>query len=434
MKKWLCVTLCAMIFFTVIISTAFSSSAETNPSLNVVSLGDSIARAYGCKPEEAYGYLLAQQIRNETSSKGYTVDYVNYGHDGDTSSDLLDKLKTDTTVQNSIKDAGIVTISIGGNNLMRGLYREMATVLNLNINSATFENDLMAAFQNTNPQTLALELAPIFVIEPNVKAGTATPSERMRAIADAYQTDITAIFNQIQTLNSNAKIILTTVPNPTKDPILGTAMDPYFQMYNDYIRTSCPVANKIYIADSDTAFKEYTGSEALTFTNIDWTNPSKNVLNPHPTPFGHTIMEQAHYAQIKDYIESLPSIATTTSESVTTTSASTTASTTASTSASTSSSLTQTTSASTTAAQTTLASTSTSQTTPTTSATVVSTTKSSLTTAADTTIAVESTTAAVTTGTEAASPQTGDNALTSVFSLLSIAGVAGGIAWYRKKK
>lgn len=392
MKKWVNKALCAMAVVPLMMCTAVPASAETTDSaLNVVSLGDSIARGHGCKPEEAYGYLLAQQIKTDTASKGYSVNFVNYGTDGDTTTDLLDKLDSDSDIDNSLKNADIVTISIGGNNLIRGLNKEFATALNLNLNSSTFENDLLTAFRTTDPTTLAAELTPIFMIDPNVKAGTDTPCERLRAIADAYQTDIAAVFNKIQSLNGNAKIILTTIPDPTKDPILGAAIDPYIQMYNDYVRTKCAVAGKIYVADCDQAFKDYTGSEALTFTVVDWTDTSKIVLDPHPTPFGHTVMEQTHYAQIKDYIASLPKIEATTT-------------------ASTGSTATETTTA--------------------TATTATGTTASS---------AIESTTVTETTasGTSAEavsnSPKTGDENMTAMFSLLSIAIVAGGIVLYRKK-
>lgn len=394
MKKWLCGTLCTAVIATTMMSIMPLTSAESvDNSIKVVSLGDSIARGYGCQPEEAYGYLLAQQIKSDVAGKGYSVDFVNYGHDGDTSTDLLDKL-SDTDISASVKDADIITISIGGNNLMRGLYVEMAKAFNIDINSANFENNLMKAFQTTDAVTLVSKLTPIFTMDNPVKAGTDTPCQRMKAIEEAYEKDITAILANISKVNSTARVILTTIPNPTKDAILGTAMDPYFQQYNNYIRTQCPVANKVYVADSDKAFKEYTGTQALTFTNIDWTDMSKTVLDPHPTPFGHEQMEKVHYAQIKEYIAGIPAVTTNT---------------------------TSTTAVTTTVTTTTAATTTATVTTP--STTVVTSTES---------------TAASTTETEAAqantSPKTGDNTTTAVFTMLSLALVSGGIVLSRKIK
>lgn len=392
MMKWVNRALFAMAAVPVLLCTAVPASAAADDSaLNVVSLGDSIARGYGCKPEEAYGYLLAQQIKTDTASKGYTVNFANYGTDGDATTDLLDKLGSDSEIDHSLEDADIVTISIGGNNLMRGVYKEFALALNLDVNSPTFESDLMKAIQTADSTTLLEKLAPIFTYDPNAKAGTDTPCERLRAIADAYQTDIAAIFQKIQSLNPDVKILLTTIPNPTKDAVLGTALDPYIQMYNDYIRSKCAVAGKIYVADSDAAFQNYTGSDPLTFTVVDWTDPSKTVLDPHPTPFGQLVMEQTHYAQIKDYIAGLPKAEASTTAPVT--------------DSTTVPSATETASA-------------------TTAATVSPTTAASA-TAADTT--AEATTAAD------VSPKTGDSSMTAVFALLSAAMIACGAALYRKR-
>lgn len=105
MNKWIGRFLCAGAVVSVILCAAVPASAAASGSvLNIVSLGDSIARGNSCKPEEAYGSLLAQQIRSDTAADGYTTNFVNYGTDGDTTSDLLVKLKS-AAVSSSIKKA-----------------------------------------------------------------------------------------------------------------------------------------------------------------------------------------------------------------------------------------------------------------------------------------------------------------------------------------
>ena len=70
----------------------FTPVCRAEQEITLVSLGDSIARGYGCQPEEAYGSLLADYIGGLVMPAPFQVRYVNYGTDGDTAADLLEKL------------------------------------------------------------------------------------------------------------------------------------------------------------------------------------------------------------------------------------------------------------------------------------------------------------------------------------------------------
>lgn len=78
---------------------------------NYVVLGDSIARGSGIfNPNEAsYGKMVA-------NTNGY--NYTNYGVNGDMTTDLLSVLDNSYVAQ-SVKDADIISVSIGANNLIQ---------------------------------------------------------------------------------------------------------------------------------------------------------------------------------------------------------------------------------------------------------------------------------------------------------------------------
>jgi len=84
-----------------------------------VALGDSIPAGYGLSnTNDAYPSILAGEIH-------YTL--YNQAHSGDTTSDLINKLKN-VTDKSRLSQASLVTISIGGNDLM-GSFENILTLL-----------------------------------------------------------------------------------------------------------------------------------------------------------------------------------------------------------------------------------------------------------------------------------------------------------------
>jgi len=87
------------------------AAAEAKPQKFLV-LGDSIAAGSGVITDRerfAYAWIVA-------GAKGYEL--TNYGAGGDCSFDLLRKVKEDKTIRQAIKEADVIAISSGGNNLL----------------------------------------------------------------------------------------------------------------------------------------------------------------------------------------------------------------------------------------------------------------------------------------------------------------------------
>ena len=235
----------------------------------LVSLGDSIARGYGCQPEEAYGSLLADYIDGLTMPASFRVRYVNYGTDGDTAADLREKLTQREDIRASVCGADILTISIGGNDLIHQL------------------SDLMPALGDSILDNVARLLTAL---------GQGLSDSRSLEVFQQFRNNMEGIFELLNTLNPDALVLVTTIPNPTTDATIAPLIDRYLERFNTYIRSGCGRTQGIIptAADCSGAFAGYTGKEALTFAHIDWSDLRTLSLDPHPTSAGHRVMAQVH--------------------------------------------------------------------------------------------------------------------------------------------
>lgn len=253
----------------------FTPVCRAEQEITLVSLGDSIAKGYGCQPEEAYGSLLADYIGGLVMPAPFQVRYVNYGTDGDTAADLLEKLTGREDVRASVRAADILTISVGGNDLIHQL------------------SDLMPAQGDSVIGNVAKLLTAL---------GQGLSESRSLEVFQQFRNDMEAILQLLDTLSPHALVILTTIPNPTSDAAVGPLIDRYLERFNDYIRSGCGRTRGIIpaVADCSRAFASYTGEEALTFAHIDWSDLRTLSLDPHPTPAGHQVMAQTHIPLLED--------------------------------------------------------------------------------------------------------------------------------------
>jgi lysophospholipase L1-like esterase len=100
------------------LSTAASGAGGPLPgrnSVKYVALGDSIAAGVGAT--DLYGYTL--HFRDYLATTVHGSDKIAMeAYPGDDTADLLTKLRTDQDLRQSLKRATVVTISIGGNDLL----------------------------------------------------------------------------------------------------------------------------------------------------------------------------------------------------------------------------------------------------------------------------------------------------------------------------
>ena len=173
----------------ILLISCFSISCFAEEKLSYVVIGDSIARGAGVlNPDEAcYGLMVA-------NTNGY--DYANYGVDGLTSEGLLRRLDEEE-VSKSIKEADIISISIGGNDFL------MSNIINLFI-SAEITHDY----------------------------------DEFYSIRDKFYENFDKIIKKIKSENPDVLILMQTLYNMRHDLLKGTnqlGTDLLNECYNRYL-------------------------------------------------------------------------------------------------------------------------------------------------------------------------------------------------------
>ncbi|MGE5653688.1 MAG: GDSL-type esterase/lipase family protein [Bacillota bacterium] len=234
--------------------------APTTPSvISYVALGDSIATGTVTNWSNITSYVeyFYQYLKSYYGRKT-TVTKSNFAHDGHKSSDLLALLTAEASeLVDAVKTADVITISIGGNNLMQAAAIPGFTDI-----------DWPLADQG---------------------------------VAD-FATDWPQIIARIKSLNTkSAKIIVATLYNPYNiEPPVGYEAD---EGLHDQTDLRMSVINGVItnntslgygLADAQTAFHQYAQS---TMGQVTYFYPSLLMYllrNPHPTAAGQQILTDLH--------------------------------------------------------------------------------------------------------------------------------------------
>ncbi|MDF2911447.1 MAG: family lipase, partial [Sporolactobacillus laevolacticus] len=84
-------------------------------SYNIVALGDSLTEGVGDLNNQGYVGVTTKMLKKETLVKKVSIQ--DFGHRGDTSTDLLKKLKQPEIIQ-AVKKSNTIFLTIGGNDLV----------------------------------------------------------------------------------------------------------------------------------------------------------------------------------------------------------------------------------------------------------------------------------------------------------------------------
>lgn len=135
---FLLLTLVAIFLFHQILPSA--SSRLTNQEILVaektefhyVALGDSLTEGVGdTTGQGGFVPLLAQSLTNDY---GYEVDYQNFGISGNTSNQILKRMKEKQELKLALQEANLLTITVGGNDLRKVIIKNIA-----NLKLSTFD-------------------------------------------------------------------------------------------------------------------------------------------------------------------------------------------------------------------------------------------------------------------------------------------------------
>ncbi len=161
-----------------------------------LALGDSISTGYGLAnaTTEAFPAIIKSQLGDR-----YTL--VNKAVNGETTASLLSRLST-AEYQNAVAAADLITITIGGNDLMALLYQFLADEMNMTV------EQMKASLESGSA-----DMTMFTAVANAINNGSFVPTEaQISAIAVKFM----AVISAIKALNVNATIIVTTQYDPYK--------------------------------------------------------------------------------------------------------------------------------------------------------------------------------------------------------------------------
>jgi len=227
-----------------------------------LALGDSIATGtlHNFARVTSYTGYLNHTLRK----RGYRTRMVSLAQDGDTTHELLYKLGQ-TWFQSWVRRADLITLSIGGNNLMRAAS--------------------IPGFTS--------------VCVPKAEAGVC-----------AFCSDWEKIIEQLRALNPDCALITMTVYNPYNhtqnlgsgyraDCGLRELTERHLSKINGVIESQC--RGRYRVADIHTLFDRFSHGEMGRVASL-YSSGLYILRNPHPTSYGHWLISRAHADVIEEQL------------------------------------------------------------------------------------------------------------------------------------
>lgn len=272
------------------------SNAISSRFTKYVAMGDSIAYGYGLSNRDTQSY--AQIVRSKLNIP--TSNFQNIAVSGMTCKEYYERITTDSSYQNSIKSADLITVSIGSNELLGIAISAVASVTGISSNDANFENKAKEAFLNASKLEQLRMLHDIysFFTSNEIK-------EKINLSIISYSEYWDKSYKYIKSLNPNATIVATQFYNPYYEMSLlsydlgGFVDEPIVEM-NRILAEKSDSENNYKIAKIYNDFN--TTNPRLTNVNISLTE-KKFVLDPHPNITGHKKIS----TRVLDALSTVPS-------------------------------------------------------------------------------------------------------------------------------
>lgn len=213
---------------------------QKKPKVNLVALGDSLTQGVGDTTQNGgYVYLIKQVLEKRLDA---TVVTRNYGKAGDRSDQIMERLQQQKKQQAALKKANVITMTVGGNDLMQTLQK------NFNSLSST-------------------QLASV-----------------MPTAQKSYSQKLDELLQTVRSYNSHAPIFLYTVYNPfyVYFPAL-TQLQKYTAQWNLVAQQKTAKNKNVYVVNIEKRLSEgqyYEHSSNLKETTVtDYNNFSGQKLS-----------------------------------------------------------------------------------------------------------------------------------------------------------
>ena len=266
-----------------------AATALAAPGDTYLALGDSITTGYA--PDGKVERPFADQV---AAAQGYTLD--NKAEDGETSATLKEKLATPGSEElAAAASADLITITIGGNDLMGALYDYLAEKWSADhTDDPKTAQEIQAMLINLNPADLGnLQILVGYL------SGFASSSQAITAL-QGFTTNLTAIVGAIKQVNSTATILVATQYNPyyylaktycsffPQAQTISNAFEAGLTVLNGTIRTVAGQTGAT-VVDVYQAFQAAVDGTP----SVNPCNPSMSTLDFHPNQTGHDLIAGA---------------------------------------------------------------------------------------------------------------------------------------------
>ncbi|GBG97266.1 SGNH/GDSL hydrolase family protein [Lactococcus termiticola] len=231
-----------------------TSKAGTT-TLHYTALGDSLTEGVGDATKQGgFVPLFAKDIEQE---KKVSVQSDNYGKAGDTSEQILERMTSQSKITDSLKNANVITLTVGGNDVLK-------------------------------------------VIRDNIDKISTLKAEDFKEPSKTYQAELQKIFSEIRKYNSHAQIYVLGIYNPfyLNFPQI-TVMQEVINQWNQATTAVVKGQDKSrFVAINDLLYKGQDGQKGIADAGADSQSGEKNDLlyagdHFHPNNIGYQIMAQA---------------------------------------------------------------------------------------------------------------------------------------------
>lgn len=249
-----------------------SESDNYKQTVHFVALGDSLTQGVGDETNRGgFVPLVADGLKNEYNLS--TVQTENFGVSGERSDQILKRLNKDEELQRSLESADMITLTVGGNDLLQAFQK------NITAKSAKKFNQPIKKYQKNVEKIL-------------------TETRKLNKDAPIY---ILGIYNPYYLNFPDIKEMQTVVDNwndATKE-LTEDTRNSFFVPVNDLLYKGLPENNT---KGSDTEDSSAESTESSTGQSTDGVTVKNNVLydgdNFHPNNLGYQLMANAVKAEM----------------------------------------------------------------------------------------------------------------------------------------
>ncbi|MCD8107508.1 MAG: GDSL-type esterase/lipase family protein [Oscillospiraceae bacterium] len=274
-------TLVALCLIVVLCAGTLQISATSQTTITYLALGDSITAGYGLTNPDTEGFVA--KFASAISDTDTSVVTVNSGLSGLTASTLATTLATGS-YNTTIAAADVITLTIGGNDLMAAFYETVAGLYSDMYNTACTSTTVQLWLSDvSNNSTEVSNIVSLI----STDSGKAALTAAVGAAAQTCVGNIETIVGLIRTANADAVILLANQYNPytslsgTAYAIVNTLFASATTSFNTLLSASTTITLNCTIVDL------YSAGVS---TNVDITTMN---LDFHPNATGHTTIANA---------------------------------------------------------------------------------------------------------------------------------------------